>query len=511
MTTQSINPPTAKTSRLSKTTLIWVLLCAALAFYSLLVWNAGYKLLPQNFDASHAQLFDEIEAAGNKGVPYSEIADKALAAYPLWNNLTAMVTGTYFGFGSNGNTDPVRYYDSMKPVEKSALSLHMVLGGAVLILGIFQFTPAFRKKYRKAHRTIGGVYIMALFAMCFAAIYHMVHTGVENTYQGFAFYVQLWFLAMSTIICQVLAIYFIKKRNFALHLGFQIYTFAAFLNAPIQRYDWAVLGSIYPHLTQGEVNNLVNILTFWQCLLIGYALFAWNRSTAPVRSKPVEVAPQPKGLKIFLATAGALAVLTVLASYVGSAGLSEWTVAQAVAPASTLAAEAALYAGKSVQTAVFGLFVAAAIASGLWLMIRDENTRVMRNIFYVSAILAGVQQIAWGLQLGEPSMAVTSGGGFYIVSGLSLAGFALLALYFQVRGRAHLWHEVMVFAVNFAFAPALIVWGHGLWYVLDVIPQFYLDRGHGYVLAAGAAILTPTFNGFIGMMTSRETQARAIS
>ncbi len=180
------------------------------------------------------------------------------------------------------------------------------------------------------------------------------------------------------------------------------------------------------------------------------------------------------------------------------------------APASTLAAEAALYAGKPMQTAVFGILSAAAIGSGMWLMMRDDTSRLARNIFYVSAILGGLQQILWGLQLGDPVMAVTSGGGFYIVSGLSLTGFAVLALFFQSRGRENLWHEIMVFAVNFAFAPALIVWGHGLWYLLDVIPTFYLERGHGYVLGAGAAILTPTFNGFIGMMTSRETQSRAL-
>ncbi|MDG1168995.1 MAG: DUF2306 domain-containing protein [Sulfitobacter sp.] len=511
MTIQSIDPPQKQAAGLSKSVLLWGVLCVALAFYSLLVWDAGYKLLPQNHDPAHAQLIDAIEAKSNQGVPYSEIAEDAREAYPLWNNLTAMVTGTYFGFGSNGNSDPVRYYNSMEPVEKSALSLHMVLGGAVLILGMFQFTPSFRKKHRKAHRAIGGIYVLALFVMSFAAIYHMVHTGIENTYQGFAFHIQLWFLATSTIIAQVLAIYFIKKRNFALHLGFQIYTFSAFLNAPIQRYDWVVFGKIYPHLTLGEVNNLVNILTFWQCLLIGYLLFAWNRAAAPLRAKPVEIVAAPTGLKVFLTLAATAAVLTSLAMYVGSAGLSEWTVAQTIAPASTLAAEAALYAGKSLQTAAFGILIAAAIISGIWLMIRDETSRLARNVFYVSAVAAGVQQVLWGLQLGEPSMAVTSGGGFYIVSGLSLAMFALLAVFFQMQGRDHLWHEIMVFAVNFAFAPALIVWGHGLWYLLDVIPAFYIDRGHGYVLAAGAAILTPTFNGFIGMMTSRETQSRAIS
>jgi len=387
----------------------------------------------------------------------------------------------------------------------------MVLGGALIILGMFQFTPMFRKKYRKAHRAIGALYVLGCFTMTFAAVYHLMHTGIENTYQGFAFHVQLWFLASSTIICQALAIYFIKKRNFALHLGFQVYTFSAFLNAPIQRYDWVVFGKMYPHLTQGEVNNLVNILTFWQCLLIGYVLFAWNRSASPLRPKNVEIEAQPFGLKIFLTVAAVAAVLTSLAMYMGTPGLGDWTVAQTIAPASTLAADAALYAGNSLQTAAFGIAISAAIISGIWLMVRDETSRIARNIFYVSAVWAGVQQMAWGYQLGEPSMAVTAGGGFYIVSGLSLTAFALVALYFQTRNREHIWHETMVFAVNFAFAPALIIWAHGLWYLLDVIPPYYIDRGHCYVLAAGAAILTPTFNGFIGMMTSRETQSRMIS
>lgn len=511
MATKTSDAQIMKSIAVNTHLIFWGLFSLTLAFYSFLVWEAGYKTLPYNYNPTEAQMIDNVEAKGNLGVPYSEVREEAMEAYPLWNNLTAMVTGTYFGFGSNGNSDPVRYYSSMEPVEKSVLSLHMVLGGALLILGVLQFTPMFRKKYRKAHRAIGGVYILACFTMTFAAIYHLLHTGVENTYQGFAFNIQLWFLAISTIICQVLAIYFIKKKNFALHLGFQLYTFSAFLNAPIQRYDWVVFGKIYPHLTQGEVNNLVNILTFWQCLLIGCLVFAWNRSASHVLPRAIEIAPQPLGLKIFLTLAASAAVLTSLAIYMGTAGLGNWTVAQAIAPASTLAADAALYADNSLQTAAFGIAISAAIISGICLMIRDENSRIARNVFYVSAVWAGLQQMAWGYQLGEPNMSVTAGGGFYIVAGLSLTVFALVALYYQTQGREHMWHEMMIFAVNFTFAPALILWGHGLWYMLDVIPAFYIDRGHGYVLAAGAAILTPTFNGFIAMMTSRETRSRAIN
>ena len=69
----------------------------------------------------------------------------------------------------------------------------------------------------------------------------------------------------------------------------------------------------------------------------------------------------------------------------------------------------------------------------------------------------------------------------------------------------------MMFAVNFAFAPALLLWGVALWHWLDVIPAIYVARGHGYILAAGAAILIPTFTGFVLMMTSRETRSRQMS
>lgn len=490
---------------------VWLAFCAVLGFYSLLVWDAGYRQSPIHTNPMEVQQLDRVEAKSNLGVPYREVASDALAAYPLWNNLTAMVTGTRFGFGTNGNTEPLRFYASMTSNQKSVLSVHMALGGLVLLLGLFQFTPSFRKTHRKAHRAIGLVYILSNFTLAFAAIFHMLHAGVENTYQGFAFHIQLWFLVISTLIAQMLAIFFLMRRNFALHLGFQVYTFVAFLNAPIQRLDWAVFGALYPHLTQGEVNNLVNILTFWQCLLIGYALFAWNRAACPVRRDLPPIVSQPLALKIMCALGALAAALTSVALYVGTVGLDGWRAAKAIVPASTLAAEATVLSGQPLQAAAFGMVIAVAILSGVWLMIRNAAARGVRWLFYVSAIAAGVQQIIWGFQLGEPSMAVTSGGGFYLVSGASLAGFALLALFFQRRGQDSLWHEAMVFAVHFAVAPALLLWGITLWHWLDVIPAFYIARGHGYVLAAGAAILIPTFTWFLLMMTSRETRSRIIS
>lgn len=506
--TSNISPVTEpKTSR---STIVWAVFSLFVAFYAFLVWDAAYHIQPENFDPRHMELLDQIEAKSNQGVPYSEVAEDAREAYAIWNNLTAMVTGTYFGFGSNGNTDPVRYYASMEPVEKRVLSVHMLLGGVCIVLGIFQFWPQFRRKYRKAHRAVGSAYILACYTMVFASIYHMLHTGVENTYQGFTFHIQLWFLALSTLITQTLAIIFLKKKNYALHMGFQLYTFTAFLNAPVQRYDWAVMGWIYPHLTQGEVNNLVNLMTFWQCFILAWIIFAWNRAAAPKRSGPVEFAKQGPGFKVFITTLSVIALLTTVAFYLIWPGLSQWTVANTIVPATTLAADAALFEGRVFQNLIFTAAICTALVSGVWLMIRNEHARLLRRVFYVSAIIAGLIQLSWAVQLGEPKLAVTSGGGFYAISGVSIIGFALIAAFFEARGNENMWHETMVFAVNFAFTPALLFWGHALWYALDVIPQQYLDIGHGYILAAGAGLLTPMFNGYIGLLTSRETMSRHI-
>ena len=288
---------------------------------------------------------------------------------------------------------------------------------------------------------------------------------MTRPFKGFAFHIQLWFLGLSTVICQVLAIYFIKKRNFALHLGFQIYTFAAFLNAPIQRYDCAVLGQIYPHLTQGEVNNLVNILTFWQCLLIGYLLFAWNRSASPVRKTPVPIEPQPMGLKVFLTLAAVTAVISSLAMYILSPrfGQLDGHPAKLYQPR-RLRPTPLCMMGKPCKRRCSDWEFRVRLFSGIYLMIRDEQSRVARRIFYVSAIGAGIQQMLWGYQLGEPSLAVTSGGGFYLVSGVSLLGFALLAMFFEHRGKQQhvargdgLCRELCLCACDCSVGPCTVV------------------------------------------------------
>ena len=492
-------------------TVLWLLFAAFLAFYAVLVVQSGVHNLPTNSGPQDVPLLNQIEAKADQHVPYSEIAKDAQQVYPWWNQLMTQVSGTYNGLGSNGSTDPTRHYAGMDPTKKSVLSVHMMLGGACLVLGIFQFWPYFRRTYRKAHRAIGGLYILSAYTMVAASVYYLVNTTIDNTYQGFAFHLQLWFLAISVSITQTLAIYYIKQRNFALHFGFQAYTFAAFLSAPLQRLDWVALGWAWPHLSQGEVNNMVNLMAFWQCLLVAYMVYLWNRESSPRRAAQavVHAAASVTQARVFWTLAVA-AVATTVAFYVVWPGLGQWQVAQAIVPASTLAADAALFEGRTLQNLLFTGVTCAAVVSGMWLLMNDAASRLARRVFYATAVVSGLIQLSWGWQLGEPNMQVISGGIFYFITGLSLLGFALLALWAERRGREGLWREMMVYGVNFAFAPAMLLWMHALWYALGVIPTRYLDVGHGYILAAGGAILGPTFNGFIGAFTSSETRSRVI-
>ena len=271
-----------------------------------------------------------------------------------------------------------------------------------------------------------------------------------------------------------------------------------------------MLGWLWPHLSQGEVNNMVNLMAFWQCLLVAYLVYLWNRESSALRAQPLVQPPAAAAQARVFWTLALAGVLTTVAFYLVWPGLGQWQVARSIVPASTLAADAALFADRTLQNLVFTAATCAAIVCGMWLLMNNAASRRARQVFYGAAVVSGLIQLSWAWQLGEPSMRVISGGAFYCISGISLLAFAVLALWAERRGREGLWREMMVYGVNFAFAPAQLLWMHALWSALGVIPPQYLNVGHGYILAAGGAILGPTFNGFIAAFTSTETRSRVI-
>jgi hypothetical protein len=204
-------------------------------------------------------------------------------AYPLWVNLMGQVSSTRYTYGSDGISEVSTYYAVMPDTQKTILSTHMMLGGTCIILGLFQFWPAFRRRYRKAHRVMGAVYMTAALAAMTMSVMHLLHAGIENTYQTFVFHVGLWMMVAGVVGSLVMASYHLWRRNIAGHLGWQAIGYGFLLTAPVQRYDWMLVGHFFPDISQGVGNGLVNVILFWQCLLFGYLLFCWNRAESTPR------------------------------------------------------------------------------------------------------------------------------------------------------------------------------------------------------------------------------------
>ena len=117
----------------------------------------------------------------------------------------------------------------------------------------------------------------------------------------------------------------------------------------------------------------------------------------------------------------------------------------------------------------------------------------------------------WGWQLGGLSTATFSGGTFYLLSGLSLAGFALLAALAQARGCDGLRQEWTQFVLAFALAPMLLLWQLSRLRWSGLVPVEYALRGHAYLLAGAGALLLSVLGGLVAAMRGRETASRVIN
>lgn len=503
----SHTPPAASRAR----TIAYMVFMLAVAFYGLLALQTGQHNLPAWNDPSRAADIASARAKGDADVAVEALSATETRAYPAWVNLMGRVSSSRYTYGSDGISDIGQYYATMPAAQKTILSTHMALGGICIILGLFQFWPAFRKRQRRAHRLMGAAYVVAALAAMTLSSLHLLHAGVANTYQGFVFYVGLWLMVAGVVGSVLAAGYFIWRRDIALHLGWQAVGFGFLLTAPVQRYDWMLLGHFFPGLSQGTANGVVNVALFWQCLLLGYLLFAWNRAESARRAapQPVLAGPADRIVRAVVAGVAALAAVGTLLHYGLAPGLAQWPAAQGLVPASLMAADSALFTG--VLPGLFALALVVTIGGALWLALLNADAARVRIATYAGALIAGSIQMTWGWQLGGPSTATFSGGTFYLLSGFSLTGFALLAAGAQARGRDGLRQEWTGFVLAFALAPMLLLWQLSSLRWSGLVPVEYALRGHAYMLAGAGALMLSLLGGFVAAMRGRETATRVIN
>lgn len=169
----------------------------------------------------------------------------------LWNHVFAQAVGDEHALGAGSiHAEQQGVYNAHRWV----LLLHTTLGGTAIALAVFQLSN--RSRLRIAvHRRIGRIQSTLALTAMLGAMAFLVLAGPEGTFDGPAFYLQLWALALATVLGTSLGWIAIRRGHLASHRILMTYAFAMLCTAPFLRLLYILLGVAWPDSTQ-QVTNL---------------------------------------------------------------------------------------------------------------------------------------------------------------------------------------------------------------------------------------------------------------
>lgn len=427
---------------------------------------------------------------------------------PLWINLMAYTNSSQYTYGSGSVWDIAIYYAQMSNTHKVILSTHMILAGFSMFIGSFQFIPSLRKKYLKLHRNMGKAYVLSTqTAMIFAAVY-LVITPVEHIYSTLVFYVGLCVLAVTVTLSLWISMYHLYRREIAQHQVWMALNFGLMLTAPFLRYDWMLLGTIFPSLSQAETNLSVMVFLIPQSILVGYIIFCLSRSKQKYRLVQQQLpflTTVRKLLPYWGMGVSAFMLITIgiiVHHFLIYPSMFYSEIAQVMVPKGVLLVEyQALMSSMSLRwgfaiSASVGLIVAIPFMFTAFKheVISDQNQiKILRYslLIAIATLINGFIQAYWGYFIGAPNYTAISGGTFYMMNGLISLSFGALLIRSVVLKDIALSLEWSVFAILSLLATPFFYLSIRFFSWMS-IPQHYIDGGHAYMLAAisGSTLLS---------------------
>lgn len=170
-----------------------------------------------------------------------EVVGWGLVALLVFTGLSAIFGRTGFMIGALSepianpeevfNAFDIRYY-----TNAMATILHLGPGFFVMVLGPLQFMRGVRKKYIKAHRISGRIFVLCGIIGAFSGIAIGVFDpfmGVGD--QGFNESMATAFFSLFILLSLVMALVRIKQRNFGQHREWMIRAFALMLAIATER------------------------------------------------------------------------------------------------------------------------------------------------------------------------------------------------------------------------------------------------------------------------------------
>jgi uncharacterized membrane protein len=493
-----------------------------LGVYGLIAIDAGranYGLAASSADKQEEinrrkELITEIQAGKRTSMPEGEGWRTGYG-----QEMLAQRTDAQRAYGSNLGMQLIQYATVPK-WHIWVLATHSTLGGICMLMGALQFWPALRRKKPFLHKRIGKMYVyFGLASMLLAAVYLIV-TPPEKIYSGLTFYIGLWLLVILAIYSMIMAIYHVKRGEIAQHQVFMAFNFGLFLTAPLLRYDWLLLGMMFPSVRQEEVNFAANIFLIPQSVLFGYGLLLVNRMGQPLRKKPIVLDVDEKIRKKFLIWMGLLVVLFgasifgIVQHFIVSPGIEKFDIAYAVVPMNVINHEMAALAGEQSNRFVFVVAIIAVLLAApffIWTAFRHVEVAInrLKNLGLIigfGTIVSGIVSLYWGYLLGIPNIEHFTGGTFYTIAGLFSLSFGAMLLGAVFMGKISLIKEWGVFSLACALAVPSFFSNLIIIKFLN-IPQYFIADGHGYLLAASSSLMW-VIGAFIHAAYSSATQEK---
>mgnify|MGYP002700120954 CR=1 FL=1 len=464
----------------------------AVSLYGVLAIDAGQRLIQESYFIDRDELYLErhsLRAQVNLGNKIES------SSQPWWTQLLSQITSQRHIYGDDSYFTTHLYLAKMPSVDALVLGIHATLAGICMVFGFIQFIPAARKHYPLWHRRMGKAFVaFGLLSMLLSMVY-LLKTPPQDTYGGLTFHVGLWMLAISASFALFMAVFHIRKRQVAQHQVYMALAYGLMLTAPLLRYDWMILGSLWhQQLSFNEINYAVNVMLIPQSFLLAYVLVLFTRWS----QKSPLVTPTKQALNISAKWITAsivfsvMCMITLMSHYIGdlAANLSGL---QYLIPPSVLNHHAEATNGSPVSrfiflfsscTALFA-FPLALISSGLRL--KHSNFTAMYNLsswsFALTTLVSGAVLLYWAWLLDMPTHLTASAGAGYLISGIPCIIFGLLLFYALLKGSVSYFFEWAVFALLFVASPAMFFWALNIFNIIG-LPQLYIDQGHGYTIAS---------------------------
>lgn len=410
-------------------------------------------------------------------------------------------------------TDPQRFVDSkliehgvylaqMPRLNQILLTAHIFTGVACMLVGGWQFWPAFRKRFMRLHRLIGGIYVLTVPISVLLSFAYLAVTAPHNLYTRLTAWVALWLFGTVALWSVGAAVHSLKQRRIHEHMGYMALSFACMLVAPMLRLNWVMLAWLFPHIDQETLSLVTMGIMMPECLLIGYGLIQVNRQyDRAMTRRAMSALPSAllrgflRAMPLWYALAAGLLVISVM-HFASGLGMSGTESAGKLVNVALLDREAMVLQAHTWVRIAFALSSSLALLLGLHLFNRLLNlppTAVLEgrlkdqaHAALMLSMLAGACATYLGWHIGlAPAQQWLSGGTLYTTSGLLILLFAAVLAGTLVKGHLAMLKESLAFLLCLLpFAPLLLV---NLWVLQWLpIPADYIQQGQGYVLAAGS-------------------------